>query len=290
MLPAPMRLNREAIGILALFCFVLVTSQAFAQLRTLNEPVSIFGICRLIETEARQNGLPPAYFARLIWKESRFDPNAVSPAGAQGIAQFMPATAERRGLDDPFNPRKAIPKSAEYLGYLRVNFGNLGLAAAAYNAGEERVSQWLSGATTLPLETENYVLEITGEPAETFRDRRRQVEQKPLSKARSFQDACVGLPLGADSGSSMAQTFVMPWAVQVAGHFQRAVAERKWANIKTRNGSLIGARPVAVSQLPTSRGSRPIYAVRIGEESRSAANALCSQLKARGTPCIVRKN
>jgi len=56
------------------------------------------------------------FFARLIWKESRFDIKAVSPAGAQGVAQFMPATAKRRGLADPFDPEQAIPASALTVG------------------------------------------------------------------------------------------------------------------------------------------------------------------------------
>ena len=52
------------------------------------------------------------FFARLIWKESRFDPNAVSPAGAEGIAQFMPGTAAMRGLKNSFDIEQAIPASA----------------------------------------------------------------------------------------------------------------------------------------------------------------------------------
>ena len=70
-------------------------------------------------------------FVRLIWRESRFNPSAVSPKGAQGIAQFMPGTAGERGLLDPLNPVQALPKSAEFLAELRSQFGNLGLAAAA---------------------------------------------------------------------------------------------------------------------------------------------------------------
>ena len=63
---------------------------------------------------------------------------------AQGIAQFMPGTADERGLLDPFNPVQALPKSAEFLAELRSEFGNLGLAAAAYNAGPRRVRDWLA--------------------------------------------------------------------------------------------------------------------------------------------------
>src|SRR5690606_12127604 len=111
-------------------------------------------VCTLIATHADAHSLPRDFLARLIWKESRFDPDAVSPAGAEGIAQFMPGTAAMRGLADPFATDQAIPASARYLGELRRRFGNLGLAAAAYNSGESRVARWLSSGGFLPLETE----------------------------------------------------------------------------------------------------------------------------------------
>src|ERR1700740_2587741 len=89
--------------------------------------------------------LPEEFFPRLIWQESRFDPSAVSPAGAQGIAQFMPATAATRGLVNAFEPLAALRESASYLRELRTTFrGSLGLAAAAYNAGPAQVEGWLA--------------------------------------------------------------------------------------------------------------------------------------------------
>ncbi|MGL4525679.1 MAG: lytic transglycosylase domain-containing protein, partial [Aestuariivirga sp.] len=119
-------------------------------------------ICGAISANASAHGLPEHFFARLIWKESLFDPGAVSPKGAQGIAQFMPGTAKRRNLDDPFDPKAALAASAAYLAELRSMFGNLGHATAAYNSGEDRTRRWLAGKTTLPLETQDYVLSITG--------------------------------------------------------------------------------------------------------------------------------
>ncbi|MGC5779356.1 lytic transglycosylase domain-containing protein [Methylobacterium sp. NFXW15] len=116
----------------------------------------------LAEAAAQQHGVSVDFFKRLIRQESGYNPNAVSIAGAQGIAQFMPATAAQVGLDDPFNPQKALPKSAEHLADLQRRLGNEGLAAAAYNAGEGRVRAWLAGRSGLPLETQNYVRSITG--------------------------------------------------------------------------------------------------------------------------------
>src|SRR5437667_1823645 len=124
-------------------------------------------MCLMIESAARASGLPLEFFARVIWQESRFQSDAVGPVTrsgrrAQGIAQFMPGTANERRLLDPFDPVQALPKSAEFLSELREQFGNLGLAAAAYNAGPRRVLEWLAGTGPMPQETRNYVAVITG--------------------------------------------------------------------------------------------------------------------------------
>jgi hypothetical protein len=120
---------------------------------------------KIAEQAATTHTLPTDYFLRLIRQESGFNPKSISRAGAQGIAQFMPATAFDRGLKDPFDPTEALPKSAELLNELRDQFGNLGLAAAAYNAGPERVRRWLAGKSQLPQETIDYVRVITGHDA-----------------------------------------------------------------------------------------------------------------------------
>lgn len=119
-------------------------------------------LCRQIAYGAARAHLPPAFLARLLWQESSFRPHVVSRAGALGIAQFMPETALERGLDDPFDPARAIETSAALLGDLARRFGNLGLAAAAYNGGPARVTGWLAGRRSLAAETETYVQAITG--------------------------------------------------------------------------------------------------------------------------------
>ena len=124
--------------------------------------------CHTLATAADANNLPLEFLTRLIWQESRFDPQAVSPAGAQGVAQFMPKTAAWQGLADPFDPVQAITKSAELLRDLRTQFGNLGLAAAAYNAGPARVQDWLARRRSLPKETRDYVRIVTGRSAEEW--------------------------------------------------------------------------------------------------------------------------
>ncbi|HWB49245.1 MAG TPA: lytic transglycosylase domain-containing protein [Stellaceae bacterium] len=118
--------------------------------------------CRLVEQAARDNLLPAGLLTRLLWTESRFQADAVSPKGARGVAQFMPGTAGERGLADPFDPAEAIPQAARLLADLDRRFDNTGLAVAAYNAGGKRVGDWLASAKAPPTETQNFVRAVTG--------------------------------------------------------------------------------------------------------------------------------
>ncbi|MFM8792068.1 MAG: transglycosylase SLT domain-containing protein [Solirubrobacterales bacterium] len=85
-------------------------------------------------------GVPAALLAAQLKSESNFDPNAVSPAGALGIAQFMPSTAASRGLRDPFDPFASIAAQARLMAELIAQFDSARLALAAYNAGPGAVS------------------------------------------------------------------------------------------------------------------------------------------------------
>lgn len=247
-------------------------------------------VCELIEFHGERAGLPKEFFARLIWKESRFDPNAVSPVGAEGIAQFMPGTAKMRGLTDSFDLEKAIPASARYLGELKTSFGNLGLAAAAYNAGENRVSRWLRSGGFLPLETEDYVLDIMGEPADSFTDINHAGSIAPLDLKQNFAVACRRLPVIMSTTVAMASVHVKPWGVQVAGTFQRSAAIRQWQRLKARFPAVLGAYDPVVSRVRSPLGRRGIYAVRIGAESRGEANSICRDLNSVGGACVVVRN
>lgn len=153
--------------------------------------VSVSDICNWIQIEAEASKIPKGFFARLIWKESRFDTNAISPKGAEGIAQFMPGTARVRGLENSFDPKSAIQASAGLLSDLRYELGNLGLAAAAYNAGLDRVNRWRAGRASLPLETRDYVKSITGYHADKWkRNSNLPAAKFSLDEALPFLDAC----------------------------------------------------------------------------------------------------
>jgi hypothetical protein len=125
-------------------------------------------ICDTLTGVAQSNDLPAPFFIRLLYQESEFRPGSVSSAGAEGVAQFMPETSARHGLDNPYDPLQAIEASARFLRELTQRFGNLGLAAAAYNAGPKRITDWLAKKNTLPQETQDYVKNITGRPAELW--------------------------------------------------------------------------------------------------------------------------
>jgi hypothetical protein len=247
-------------------------------------------VCDLIARHADDHRLPRAFLARLLWKESRFDPNAVSYKGAEGIAQFMPGTAAMRGLEDAFDIEQAIPASAAYLAELSDRFGNLGLAAAAYNSGEARVTRWLANGGFLPLETENYVLDIMGEPADSFVERERSDEVPPLDEEKSFDDACREMPVSDFSTVAMATVPVLPWGIQVAGSFNRAAAIRGWQRVQARNLEALGDIEPVVSRVRSPIGRRGIYAVRIGAETRGEANELCAALRQAGGACVVTRN
>ena len=275
---------------LAIVCGLWPAGSALADPPGKSLPVTIGRICSLIEANAAREKLPPDFFARLIWKESRFDPNAVSPAGAEGIAQFMPGTAALRGLANSFDIEQAIPASARYLAELKTSYGNLGLAAAAYNAGESRVSRWLASGGFLPIETENYVQDVMGEPVDNFADGSHAATIQPLDPKTSFFDACRRLPMIESTTIAMATINVKPWGIQVAGNFRRSAAVRQWQRIQASYGKLFGEYEAVVSRVRTPLGRAGIYAVRIGVDDRANANTICQKLHSAGGACIVVRN
>jgi Transglycosylase SLT domain/SPOR domain len=258
-------------------------------------------ICLMIESAARENGLPLEYFARVIWQESRFQADAVGPmtrygARAQGIAQFMPGTANERGLLDPFNPVKALPKAAEFLAELRNQFGNLGLAAAAYNAGPRRVTEWLAGTGAMPSETRNYVQIITGSSVEEWAKAGKggkMPESAPPTTCRDLMALLKRAPnpfiirLEEQVKLAAAKT----WGVQLAAGFDRDRALAMYGRAIRNLGPVIGDRdPSILRSVQRSRGAHAFYQVRIGADTRAEADDLCSRIRKAGGACFVLRN
>ena len=253
-------------------------------------------VCPLMREEADAKGLPAMFFVRLIWKESRFNPSAVSPKGAQGIAQFMPGTAADRGLDDPFEPKQAIVHSASLLADLKSEFGNVGLAAAAYNAGAERVHAWLDGRSSLPAETIGYVFYVTGRDAEEWKLPETQLPDAIKAPTEDVVESCRKLaPLVVravyETEPLTASGAWRPWGIQVSTSFSKARALSTFARLKARYPSVLSdSEPFVLPERNLSRGRRYLYMVQIGADARDDAVKLCTALRSRGGACIVQKN
>jgi hypothetical protein len=253
-------------------------------------------VCPLMQQQAEERGLPPMPFVRLIWRESRFNPNAVSPKGAQGIAQFMPGTAADRGLDNPFEPKSAIQHSASLLADLKKVFGNFGLAAAAYNAGEERVRGWLAGSRILPGETRRYVMFVTGRAAEEWKLPETELPESLKTEGDMVQDSCKKLaPLVVravyETEPLTASGAWRPWGAHVSSAFSKGQALEKFSRLRRSHASVLADRePFVLPERNLSRGRRALYMVQIGADSRADAREVCAALRRDGGACIVQKN
>lgn len=266
---------------------------AQAQTQAAAHPPTAEDICRAVEQAAGENGLPVEFFARVIWQESRFNAEAVSPKGAEGIAQFMPATADFRGLADPFDPVAALHKAAGYLADLRKQFGNLGLAAAGYNAGPGRVSGWLAGTGVLPSETRNYVAVTTGRSADEWRSAAPPKEaETAIPKGlpcTTLADLIVPKPPQAEPDASAAP--LPRWGMQLAANWSENVAWASYRRMEKQYASVIGGRePVVVKTRAYGMGTAMRYAIRITGNDWSALQKLCNKLVTAGGACVVLPN
>lgn len=122
---------------------------------------------RIIYDAAQREGLDPRFVHAVIWQESKYKQAARSHAGAQGLMQLMPATAERFGCEDAYDPESNIKAGTKYLRWLLKRFdGNVELALAGYNAGEGAVDKY-NGIPPYN-ETRNYVKIISKRYGKTY--------------------------------------------------------------------------------------------------------------------------
>lgn len=248
-------------------------------------------LCHAMQMNAMERSLPPRFFIRLIWKESRFRHNVVSKRGARGIAQFMPKTAEQWGLADPFDSVSALKKSAELLEHLVQKFGNIGIAAAAYNAGPGRVRKWLKGRSSLPRETRNYVAYITRRDAEAWRTELNEANSTNAVKASTavaynYETEGWCLDLAAKSlGEPWPRR---AWHVRVEEDVSHTAALSKVAEMKEHLDGFANEPRLLLDPLDKAGADgRPRYAVDISLVSRTQAWALCSRLRDAGDSCRV---
>jgi soluble lytic murein transglycosylase-like protein len=115
---------------------------------------------RIVREAAERHNLDPALVDAVISTESGWNPYAVSPKGAMGLMQLIPATAERFGVGNPYDPAQNIEGGTAYLKSLLDRYnGNLTKSLAAYNAGERAVDE--SGGVPWYPETQRYVRKVT---------------------------------------------------------------------------------------------------------------------------------
>ncbi|MEM7695848.1 MAG: lytic transglycosylase domain-containing protein [Pseudomonadota bacterium] len=287
-------------------------------------------LCGLLTAAADRHGVPHGFFIRLIWKESRFNPNAVSPVGAQGIAQFMPTTARLRGLKNPFDREEALYASASFLSDLEARFGSWALAAAGYNGGPLRVRPFVEGKAGLPYETLDYVYSITGRPAQYWAARARKGPLPRINVPERWHrtgDLAAPAPAPAEVEATLpypparrpdtiaakvdcpklvaklgtartsprlpggATSGWTVWGAQVAGHINRSVAMRQYSRLKRRlPRDLVARGPNVVVRRFAARGRRPLHAVQFGAPNRSAAQKLCKRIAKALAPCVVVRN
>ncbi len=248
-------------------------------------------ICHALEQDAAENQLPVEFFARVIWQESRFNAQAVSRKGAEGIAQFMPATADYRGLVDPFDPIEALKNSASYLHDLEQKFGNLGLAAAAYNAGPGRVAAFLADHRPLPGETRNYVAIITGWTVDEW------ASPSPPKTAETTIPQGVpctqlaNLILAPKEEARRMAAYVPRWGAQLTANWSESRAWAIYRMIAKKFAGLIGDRePIVIRSRGIGLGAAMRYNIRIADDNRRYLENFCNKLIAAGGACVVLRN
>ncbi len=254
-------------------------------------PPTADDLCRALEQSAGDNALPVEFFARVIWQESRFNTMAVSTKGAAGIAQFMPETASWHGLSNPFDPIEALRHSAAYLRELLDRFGNLGLAAAAYNAGPGRVNAWLTKHRTLPGETRNYVALVTGWTADEW------ASSSPPEKADTTIPQGVpctrlaNLVLAPKQESQRIAAYVPRWGIQLAAHLSESTAWAIYRDRLKRFGALIGDRePIVLHKEISGMGRAKRYIITVADDDRGPLEKICRKLIAADATCDVLRN
>lgn len=182
----------------------------------------------MVAQAARQYGVPPQLAMSVLNAESSGNPQAVSPAGAQGLMQLMPGTSAAMGVKNPFDPAQNINGGVQYLGQLLHQFGNPQAALAAYNWGPGNVSK--RGAAAAPPETQAYVSKVmAGAPGNSTQ----------VAEAAPQQNA--GAPLSA------------PWANALAdgdgGAPSQSAPSAPWANALDAQQQPQNATPASQQQV-----------------------------------------
>jgi Transglycosylase SLT domain len=222
------------------------------------------------------------------------DEHALLKAYVEGTSEPANAAAIYDTLEVPAGatpPRLAIAVAQIHLRELREQFGNLGLAAAAYNAGPGRVRAWLASHRPLPGETRNYVAMVTGWTADEW------ASPSPPQKAETTVPQGVpctrlaNLILAPRQEAQRIATYVPRWGVQLAAHLSESKAWALYRERLKRFASLIGDRePIVLHKQIPGMGRAKRYIITIASDDRAPLDKLCQQLIALDATCDVLRN
>jgi hypothetical protein len=190
----------------------------------------------------------------------------------------MPATANWRGLSNPFDPLEAIAESAKLLRDLRREFGNLGLAAAAYNAGSGRVRDWLAGRRALPKETSAYVRIVTGHSPEQWAGASVGIDEMKSEKPVPCGEIAAFVARALPPASKPTPV----WGVELVGGPTDETALAAYRRLEQKYASILGGRQTYVVHHGLGRGSMGWAHVHVGADDRPNAEKLCADLLGAG--------
>ena len=210
---------------------------------------------------------------------------------AADLLAMEPHERAAAGLFLGFQYPVEIP-GVSYLQFLREKFGNLGLAAAAYNGGENGVARFIAGTGYLAAETLDYVQIITGIPVTQWLVADVPTADYTLADDKPFHDACVAL---AETRTLKAFTpptaIIQPWGIQMQQFFSEATARRFFSRIQADYPSVLGSEELMlVARRNPNFGRALRYRVEVGRQSRKAATELCAELRKSGGVCVVVSN
>ena len=194
---------------------------------------------------------------------------------------LLAMSVERQRID-----LEAIAHSAKLLRDLRREFGNLGLAAAAYNAGPGRVRGWLAGRRGLPRETDAYVRIVTGQSPEQWARGQAGAAETHVAHALPCQQIAA---LVARAPAPEMKP-LDPWGVQLVGSSSDATALAAYDRLQGKYAAILGGREPRVLHHGLARGSMGWARVHVGAETRAGAEKLCAELRAAGASCTVLRN
>ena len=248
-------------------------------------------ICRALEQSAAENALPVEFFARVIWQESRFDAQAVSPKGAAGIAQFMPATASWHGLADPFDPvRRCGIRLLIYENY-STDLATLDLQQRRTMQVQAESAPGSQAIVALPAETRNYVALVTGWTADEW------ASSSPPEKAETTIPQGVpctrlaNLILAPKQERQRIAAYIPRWGVPLAAHLSESTAWAIYRDRLKRFGSAHrGSRTHRPTQGNTGYGHAKRYIITLADDDRRPLDKLCRKLIAADATCDVLRN